>query len=39
MSDFVEVYEFIEPDVDNREVLRKEMIKDCKHKNFSSFGK
>ena len=30
MSDFVKVYEFIKPDVDNIEHLVKEAFKDCK---------
>ena len=39
MTDFVEVYEFIKPDVDVIEGLIMEACKDCKYNCFKSINK
>ena len=39
MANFVEVYEFMIPDVDNIEDPSKNVFEDCKYKYFNSFNK
>ena len=39
MANFVKVYEFTKPDVDNIEDLIEDVIEDCKYKCLNSFNK